>query len=366
MIIFLVLLLCASSLTCMELNDKYLDVCPGRLAYMHEAIQQGKEKGKEEEKKELSCVFDNEHILANNQILEESHANGIRIMMNKYPYFKDGQHVLVMPIAHIEHPHDFSCKQIRMFVLTAHRVSRKLCPYAYRQELITAWGEAGGQSVRHWHSHVKNYTKPPRSLAEQMHEDAQTPTITKEQLFEETKKMLRMYLGVTEWLMIEEPHKECLACMVGSSEEEGMLKLKTYNYNYVCVSHYPSVPGELSVVPKRHVASISELSPDEFEEHMIIAMALFPRVKHYAQEFISQHAVGGTLFTKSSGAKTSECEQQKYHVHTVIMPRTTIVSAPGALTGSSCKLEMDPFHFFNWMKKDVNRYNSLTDYFTCS
>jgi len=360
MIIFLIALLHVASGICMDSDNKYLDVCPGRLAYMHEAMQQ---QIKKEEAEEKPCVFCDPRILAMNQILEESKANGVRIMMNKYPYFKDGQHLLVMPIEHIEHPHAFSCKQVSMFVRTLYRVSRKLLPYAYRQELITAWGETGGQSVRHWHSHVKNYTKPPRSLWEQMQEDAVTPATTKEALFEETKKMLNKFIGYNPWLMFQESHEGCLACMVGNPEEKGMLKLKTYNYNYVCISHWPSVPGELSVVPKRHVASVDELSQDEFEEHMIIAMALFPRVKHYAEQFISQHNVGGTLFTKSSGGKAPECEQRNYHLHTVIMPRTTIISSPGALTGSSCKIEMITEHFFDWMQKDLEYDTSLTGYF---
>src|SRR5205085_8884121 len=139
-------------------------------------------------------------------------------------------------------------------------------PYAYRQELITAWGETGGQSVRHWHTHIKNYTQPPLSLAQEMLADANTPDITKEELFEETKKMLALYLEPTTRLTIDNPYEECLACIVGNCDGKTTLKLKTYNYNYVCLSHYPSVPGELSVVPKRHVASISELSQEEFKE----------------------------------------------------------------------------------------------------
>ena len=56
-IFFIGILLYASMGICMENHGKYLDVCPGRLAYTLETMQQSEEI-KEEKKKIAICCLD--------------------------------------------------------------------------------------------------------------------------------------------------------------------------------------------------------------------------------------------------------------------------------------------------------------------
>jgi len=54
--------------------------------------------------------------------------------------------------------------------------------------------------------------------------------------------------------------------------------------------------------------------------------------------------------SKSLGGKSSEEEHTKYHVYTVVMPRTTVPLTPGFMQDSSCKLDYDPIHLLAYLK----------------
>lgn len=84
---------------------------------------------------------------------------------------------------------------------------------------------------------------------------------------------------------------------------------------------------------------------------MAIAYALLPIMKKYAQEHIRE-CDGANLYTKSLGAKASDDEKQTYHVHTRVIPRTTVPLTPGNHDNNSRKLDFDPDHLFAYLKKE--------------
>ena len=142
---------------------------------------------------------------------------------------------------------------------------------------------------------------------------------------------------------------QCHCCFIGCSphnEDEKSLVVARFKHNYVCLSHYPTVPGELSVVPYHHVVSIKDLPEQSFFENMVIATALLRKTQEYAHDNIRE-STGGNIYTKSMGRKN---EQKEYHVHTLVMPRTVISATPGTLDGHSCKLDYDPEHYFAYVK----------------
>jgi diadenosine tetraphosphate (Ap4A) HIT family hydrolase len=281
--------------------------------------------------------------------------------MNKHPYsdFDQAIHLLFMPIVHKELPNDFSRPELINQVDAVHAISQKLDHTAYLQEWFTNWGRLGGQTVAHWHSQLKIFTQPPCSMPERMKRVKNFSITTIEGAFEKTKELLKACPVPSPDVKEMHSYKECLCCMIRNGQENNAdnndkdnFIVARFLHNYICLSHYPSYAGEICVVPHRHVAAIKDLSQDELRENMILAMALFPKMKEYAQMNIRE-CDGGNLYTKSIGSKASREQQEAYHVCTVIMPRTTISPTPGTKSRNSCKLDYDPNHLYQYLKDEV-------------
>jgi diadenosine tetraphosphate (Ap4A) HIT family hydrolase len=339
------LVLCTISIMAMELDPKQIELCAGRRAYI-----QGQRNNPPK-----VCVFCDEAVLAQNYIVQEDKENDVRIMMNKNPYFPfaQGHHLLIMPLSHKELSTDFSKKELVQQVAAAHVLSAKLYPDSYSQEYFTNWGKLAGQSVPHWHNQLKIYTQPACSLPERikLSQSAQINNI--QDAFELVKSKLASSQAE---LLPFEGHSPidpidcfCDCCLVFSKPEKDKenLVLGRFEHNLVCMTPYPHTVAEIAVVPYKHVAALTFLSPEELTENMVLAMALLPKVKEYAETNI-RDCDGGNLYTKSLGATDSKL--QKYHLHTLVMPRTTIAPTPGTLEANSCKLDFDPLHFFTEFK----------------
>ncbi|HLW72694.1 MAG TPA: hypothetical protein VKR54_01465 [Candidatus Babeliales bacterium] len=310
------------------------------------------------------CPFCDEQILSTNYIVSEDHDKDVRIMMNKSPYFAfdQGHHLLIMPESHKELPGELSQEELAGQVDAAQGLSEQLYNDAYTQEYFTNWGRIAGQSVPHWHSQFKNYVEPTRSLPEQV--QARKDDVINN--VQDAYALLRLKLKSAQNVSIPSeavPYDvtECRCCTINknNADDEKNLVIGRFKHNYVCLSHYPSTAGELSVVPNQHVSTIKDLSQEALRENMILAMALLPTMKEYAQQNIRECG-GGNLYTKSMGGKASLDEKSKYHVHTVIIPRTTIQPTPGSIDGNSCKLDVDPLHLFDYLRSRVDDLTKKT------
>jgi len=340
----------------MEQTGSQLELCSYRKIYERPQIiiMQKEQQGKSEVVIPKPCVFCDSKILATNHVLMEDKDHDVRVMMNKFPYFDfdQGSHLLVMPISHKEHPCDFSHKELAEQVKTLKELAMNLYGDAYMQEFCASWGAMGGQSQPHWHSHLKSYVQPSMSLPEQINFNKNRQIKTLEQAF----KAIKIALESTEnssilFPVMTDNNFECNCCQVNNNHksDEYNLVVERFKYNYICLSHHPRWPGELSIVPHQHASSLKDLSQETFKENMILAMALLPKMKEYAQAHIRE-CDGGNIFIKSIGNKVLDEEKNKYHVHTLVIPRTTVPITPGGMDGTSTKIDCDPLHLFQYLK----------------
>lgn len=333
------------SVVAMDSKGSQLDLCTARKVYDQQQSQ----------RPAGTCVFCDPAILALNYIIQEDHDADVRKMLNKNPYissFDQGHHLLIMPIAHKGEPCDFSRKELDQQASAALDLSIKLYDGCHSQEYFTNWGKLSGQTVlSHWHSQLKVYMNQPRSLPEVIASQHNPKIATIEEAFSVIKARLNFFQAkplVDDQLFCDK-HYTCCCCIKEECMDEKNLIIMRFKHNFVCLSHYPQLPGEVCVVPYKHVPAIRYLSQEEWNENMAIAMALFPKMREYAQAHI-RDCDGGNLYTKSLGNSMSIDEQRRHHVHTVIMPRTTIPFIPGFIDGNSCKLDYDPLHLFAYLK----------------
>ncbi|HSC25059.1 MAG TPA: hypothetical protein VLB80_02480 [Candidatus Babeliales bacterium] len=348
----IVLGLCSSALFGMNPKLAQLEICGDlRKKYVSETIVN---------KPTISvCHFCDKDILAANFIIYEDHKKDMRVMTNKNPYFdfEQGDHLLFMTISHEENPANLSREQLIHQTDAVQQFSADLYEDAYTQEYFTNWGKIAGQSVPHWHSQFKNYVKPPQSLPEQMKARQNYTIKNGKEAYEVLKNLLysKKNIQTSSGTVIPCDTTECTCCSVKDTpvKDNDNFVIERFDYNYVCLSHHPSTAGEISVVPNQHVSAIKDLSPDVLRENMILATALLPIMQKYAQENIRECG-GGNLYTKSMGGKASIDVKAKYHVHTVVIPRTTIQPTPGTIDGNSAKLDVDPIELANYLKKHVD------------
>jgi diadenosine tetraphosphate (Ap4A) HIT family hydrolase len=348
------------------------ELCPRRNEVYARRVAETRKKEEEaqSEHKQIAivqpakpCPFCDQDILKQNRILQED--GKVRIMLNKHPYFPydQGIHLLIMPTAHVESPNNIEDHDFMQLINTARITSNKLYSTAYTQEYFTNVGLDAGQTVKHCHTHFKSYTQPPAALPETIRRQ-KNPAIRTEQHMSE---IVKFYLEGQEkkWpelLMSKENIEKCTCCSVGAATngDEGNFVIGRFRHNYVCISHYPNWPGELSVVPDRHVPAIHYLPPEEWQENMILARALLPMMIQYAQKYI-RDCNSGNLYTKSVGGQVSFDEQSKYHVHTVVIPRAKIPITPGTADGNSCKLDVDPEHLASYLKDNIENLKALVN-----
>ena len=75
----------------------------------------------------------------------------------------------------------------------------------------------------------------------------------------------------------EGPH-ECVFCRLGTEEvDESTGVLKRSTYSFVVLNAFPYGSGHLLVVPYRHVASLEELSDEEYEDYFLTLRATATR-----------------------------------------------------------------------------------------
>lgn len=94
---------------------------------------------------------------------------------------------------------------------------------------------------------------------------------------------------------------------------------------FVVMNLYPYTTGHLMVVPYRHVASLSELGPEETEE----ATALLQRAEHAVEAAFGarRHHVGINL-GRCAGAGVEG------HLHIHLVPRSATPAEPSGGTGT--------------------------------
>ncbi|HSC25058.1 MAG TPA: hypothetical protein VLB80_02475 [Candidatus Babeliales bacterium] len=348
--------LCSSTLFGMSPRSAQLEVCGTlRKEYNQEYIQHMLQDPE-------ACFFCDPNVLSTNYILYESYENNIRVMINKYPHFDfdQGYHLLIMPISHKGSTTDFSKEELMSLAKVIHDYSGKLYPTAYSQEFFMNWGSVAGQSIPHGHGQFKSYVKPPQSLSEQLQAEKNSYITNIEDAYAALKVVLNSDYGKITPDVIVYGNEKCDCCAVENNEmmDEINLVIGRFKYNYVCLSHYPSMPAEISIVPNQHVSALKDLPLDALQENMILSIALLSIVEEYAQKNIFECG-GSSLYIKSIGAKTSNVEKSKYHVHTVVTPRTKMQPTLGAFSGNSFKLDIDPVHFAEYLKAKVDYLKEL-------
>jgi diadenosine tetraphosphate (Ap4A) HIT family hydrolase len=339
---YALLIVLTAPVLAMDPKGSQLELCASRRAYIQGQKSQPSQ----------SCVFCDAKVLAQNHILIENFRDDVRIMMNKNPYFPfdQGYHLLIMPISHKEQPADFSQRELAQQTYTALFLSVKLHNGSYSQEYFTNWGKLSGQSVLHWHSQMKVYTKPALSLPESArnYKDSSTNNIESALALVRSKLALSIIpLDVKTYTF-----DACKCCCVREShgDDENNFVIGRFKYNLVCLSHYPNTAAEVAVIPYRHIAAMKDLCPEELRENMALSMALLPTLKTYAENSI-RDCDGGNIYTKSMGSEAPMEMQKNHHVCTLVMPRTVIAATPGTLEGNSCKLDFDPGHLFAYLKE---------------
>src|SRR5437762_2846848 len=235
----------------MLFSSQQLEIAAGRRVYRQQADIQ---------RAQGFCFFCDKDTLASNYIVSEDTVHDVRVMMNKTPYFPfdQGQHLLVMPISHEEDPDKIPEEYIKAQCDEIQKLCAAFHDDAYHQEFFTNWGKIAGQSVAHWHSQFKNYIQKPMSVPDCVRA-RENPCITKiEDAFLKVQEQLAstMYKPVRR-VTLYMKEDGCLSCKVGRDEsgDKNNLVVARFMYNYVVLSHYPSVPAELSVVPFHHASS---------------------------------------------------------------------------------------------------------------
>lgn len=338
----------------MENQDCQLDLCSQRKT-CYQAFIHNQDKQKK-------CPFCDPEILKTNYIIREDEKADVREMMNKNPYipFDQGIHLLIMPLSHKESPTDFSQKDLIEQNDAMQNLHKSLHDNAYTQEYFTSWGKLAGQSVSHWHSHVKNYFKPPCSLPEMISHCEKSSTRKLEEVFLETKEQLSQYSHRDIPPLADIVTDKCLCCKINKELDSAEnLIISQFQHNYICLAHHPCYPGEIVIIPKKHVPSITYLLQEELRENFILAMALLPKIREYVQTNIDAACDGGNIYIKSMGGKESTKKQRKYHVYTHIIPRTSAFFFPGSMDGNSCKLEFNPTDLIVYLKEKINEIKIL-------
>ena len=344
-------------LIAMNNHNNQLELCATRNTAYARPVREAEKQKTEEPQKAVTkpCPFCDADILKTNHIFSEDSAKNIRIIFNKFPYpsLDQGIHLLCTLITHKAHPNDLSSAEFVEQIDAAHSMSRKLHNEAYTQEYFTNWGAIAGQSVPHWHSHIVSFNEPPCSLTEKMQRQKNQRIQSIEEAFIRVKKKLASEKYITMPLITADDEKQCVCCTISKEIPKNMenLVIERFKYNYLCLSQYPRWAGELSVVPYRHLPAIAHLSPEELRENMIIAKAVLPIMTEYANTYI-RDCTGGNIYTKSICSKASH-DQHNYHVHTTVIPRTTIAPTPGTVEGNSCKLDFNPEHLMTYLSDQM-------------
>jgi diadenosine tetraphosphate (Ap4A) HIT family hydrolase len=300
------------------------------------------------------CVFCDSDILKGNYIISENKDWDVRVMLNKFPYFhlSQGVHLLIMPISHKEKFSDFSQKELIGQMGAVQELSKKLHDDAYVQEYFINWGKLAGQSVPHLHSHLKVFKQPDMSLAERMQWNKRDQTITIQNVFDRVKEKLESENNNAASFPLSGNAFKCGCCLVKINQkiDEKNLVIGRFEHNYICLSHYPSLPGEIAVVPYDHVSAIKDLSLNVLCENMALAKLLLVIMQKYADENIRE-CDGCSMYIKSMGNMATDLKKSTYHLHTRIMPRTTITPTAGTFDNNSCKLDFDPLHLLEYLKQ---------------
>ena len=277
-------------------------------------------------------------------------------MLNKFPYFglNQGIHFLVMPISHKEHLSDFCYTKLMNQVKVIQQLNAKFDKDAYTLEYVLNLGILAGRSVSHLHGHLKVFTQPAMSLPERIKWNNDNQQITIEDAFATVKAILESKDNVVQSFssLINPFDCECCTVTVTQSEKNDNHNwvIDRFEHNYVCLAHYPSLPAEIAIVPYSHVPSIKDLSLEALSENMALVKVLLGMLPKYVNEHIRE-CDGGNVYIKSMGYKMSSMEKKRFHVYTRLMPRTTISLTPGNFDNNSCKLDFNPLHLFDHLKK---------------
>jgi diadenosine tetraphosphate (Ap4A) HIT family hydrolase len=300
------------------------------------------------------CVFCDSEILKKNYIVSEEKIRDVRVMLNKFPYcaLNQGIHFLIMPMTHKEKLSDFSQKELADQIKMTQELSKNFYNDSFTQEYFINWGKLAGQSVPHLHSHLKIFKQPCMSLPDRVLYNNNNAVIGIQDVFDSVKAILESPDNSAELSPLPCNTFACTCCVVKCNQKNDAANfvIDRFDHNYICLSHYPCLAGEISVVPYRHVSAMKDLSLDALYENMTLAKVLLVIMQKYADENIRE-CDGCNMYIKSMGRNASDVQKTTYHLHTRIMPRTTIAPTPGTMDGNSCKLDFEPTHLMDHLKK---------------
>jgi len=357
-----VVLLCvpSSSLLAMFPHHRHLEFGPARTQYYSANPQVFRPETNNDVSAELpkpcTTFCDPEHI-KQNYVVSEDPIKGTRIQTNKFQYgdFDQTDHLLCITTKHREHPDEFSRQEINNQADAIRTYAKLLHFTAYNQQHFTNWGRPAGQSIPHWHSQLESFKMLPLSMPERMRYVEQEAKIKDASAaFEGLKIRLEQAKNLAkEQTSHPMPNRqECPCCQVYQAYDEKSDRKNyvaaRFEWNFLCLSHHSSIAAEVSVIPNEHVSSLRYISKKAWQENMAISMALLPIMKEYAHNKV-RDCGGANTYTFGLGALAEKQEQCTYHIHTRIMPRTTIVPTPGDLVGNSCKVDYNPDDLYTYL-----------------
>jgi len=123
-----------------------------------------------------------------------------------------------------------------------------------------------------------------------------------------------------------EPVPGCIFCSAAASDPADPLIVARGRSTFVILNLYPYNSGHLMVVPERHAASLSELSPDELSE----LMTLTQRAEAAVTAVYRPQGINiGVNLGKAAGAGIAD------HLHVHVVPRwagdTNFMSVVGSV-----------------------------------
>ena len=340
-----------------------LEFGPARQAYYqgNQDVFGPKDQNQQSAAPDKPCPFCDTAIMATNYVLSEDTTRDVRIMMNKFPYpdFDQAVHCLCMPTSHKTHPDDFYPQELAHQADTIQQLSVYLHDRAHTQEHFTNWGRMAGQSVPHWHSQFKSFEKPPLSMPERMRWYEYRTISNSADAFKALQTRLEQQKNTPPSpCNVAYNNIHCLCCAVQKEYEydNDNFVVARFDHNFMCLSHYPEIAGEISIIPNEHVSSLKDMQKEVWQENMVISTALLPIMKAYANTHIRECG-GANTYTKSIGAQAEPRLQQQYHIHTRIMPRTTIAFTPGDIDSNSRKLDYNPTHLLAYLVPHIQTIN---------
>jgi ATP adenylyltransferase len=110
----------------------------------------------------------------------------------------------------------------------------------------------------------------------------------------------------------EDGNNKCVFCITENNHDENQLVLGQYKHCNVIMNLYPYSAGHLLITPKRHIAELQDLNPEELNELMFLTK----EATRILKDKVNAEGINvGMNLGSASGAGIPE------HLHMHVLPR---------------------------------------------